>query len=70
MLQEEQQEAPLAEALELVPEDDRGALDSTGAAALPSWLTVEGLLTSVEMGLKMWELNNINIYKLFILSSL
>ena len=74
---EEQLEAPLAEALELVPEDDSGALDSngtaragggyrgvteiarslesTGAASLPSWLTVEGLLTPVEMGLKMWE---------------
>ena len=33
VLQEAQREAPLAEALELVPEDDGGALDSTGAAA-------------------------------------
>ena len=32
VLQEEQREAPLAEALELVPEDDSGALDRTGAA--------------------------------------
>ena len=46
------------------------SLESTGAAALPSWLTVEGLLTPVEMGVKMRELNNINIYNHFIISSL
>ena len=37
---------------------------------LPSWLTREGLLTPVEMGLKMWERNNVNIYNLFVISSL
>ncbi len=47
VLQEEQREAPLAEALELVPEDDGGALDSTGAAArAPELADNGGFVTS------------------------
>ena len=70
MLQEEQLEGPLVEALELVPDDD-GVLDSIGAPiGLPNWLTIEGLLPPVKMGLYMWEFNRIYIYKPPIISSL
>ncbi len=51
-------EARRAAGLRFSASDNR---EKPPSPALPSWLTVEGLLTPVEMGLKMWEWNNINV---------